>query len=272
MLLQGDRRWPWSGAHVALRGQKTPPQGTQPAALREPGLQLVSEHAGCPCSCLPSLATPSLADATADVVDSASVRFLAASALVVRRKNEAEELARSTEEKVQLLAVPRALRTPEQLRRIDELCAESLARSGMRKRKKRKKKKLPRGRARRRLRQRPLSGYGALVVNFICPDPDRRAVQKTVENPQSSSPSLRRDRFPLQYIDKVLTIWLCSPAGSWVQSCRKRFRSHSCTSFSGADAERNGRDPTVATSMLDTVAHMPVVSQRQVSGMVETVQ
>ena len=31
------------------------------------------------------------------------------------------------EEKVQLLAVPRALRTPEQLRRIDELCAESLA-------------------------------------------------------------------------------------------------------------------------------------------------
>ena len=33
-----------------------------------------------------------------------------------------------------------------------------------------------------------------------------------------------------------------------------------------------GRVPTIATSMLDTVAHMPVVSQRQVSGMVETVQ
>ena len=95
----------------------------------------------------------------------ASVRFLAASALAARRKDEAEELARSTEEKVQLLAVPRALRTPEQLRRIDELVAESLARSGMRKRKKRKKKKLPRGRARRRQRQRPLSGYGALIVN-----------------------------------------------------------------------------------------------------------
>ena len=48
------------------------------------------EHADCPCSCLPSLATPSLADATADVVDSASVRVLAASALAARRKDEAE--------------------------------------------------------------------------------------------------------------------------------------------------------------------------------------
>ena len=74
-------------------------------------------------------------------------------------------LARSMEEKVQLLAVPRALRTPEQLRRIEELCAESLARSRSRKRKKRKKKKLPRGRARRRQRQRPLSGFVALFVN-----------------------------------------------------------------------------------------------------------
>ena len=104
--------------------------GQRPGVLQDPAPQLVSEHAGCPCSCLPSLATPSLADATADVVDSASVRFLAASALAARRKDEAEELARSMEEKVHLLAVPRALRTPEQLRRIDELCAESLARSG----------------------------------------------------------------------------------------------------------------------------------------------
>ena len=89
--------------------------------------QLVAEHVGCPCSCLPSLATPSLADATADAVDSASVRFFAASALAARRKDEAEERRRSTEEKVQLLAVPAALRTPEQKRRIAEICAESLA-------------------------------------------------------------------------------------------------------------------------------------------------
>ena len=54
---------------------------------------------GCPCSCLPSLATPSLADATADAVDSASVRFFAASALAARRKDEAEERRRSTEER-----------------------------------------------------------------------------------------------------------------------------------------------------------------------------
>ena len=45
-------------AHEALRGQKTPPPGKRPAALRESGPQLVAEHAGCPCSCLPSLATP----------------------------------------------------------------------------------------------------------------------------------------------------------------------------------------------------------------------
>ena len=32
------------------------------------------------------------------------------------------------------------------------------------------------------------------------------------------------------------------------------------------------RDPTVAASMLDTVVHMPVVVQRQVPGLVETVQ
>ena len=40
----------------------------------------------------------------------------------------------------------------------------------------------------------------------------------------------------------------------------------------GCRRGEDGRDPTVATSMLDTVAHMPVVSQRQVPGMVETVQ
>ena len=134
--------------HEAPRGQKTASSGKRPAALRESGPQLVAVHAGCPCSCLPSLATPSLADATADVVDSSSLRFLAASALEARRKEEQEERARRIEEKAQLLAVPRALRTPEQKRRIDEICAESLAsrysQLARRKRKKRRKKKLPR--------------------------------------------------------------------------------------------------------------------------------
>ena len=77
-----------------------------------------------------------------------SVRFLAASALEARRKEEVEERARRITETEQLLAVPRALRTPEQKRRIDELCAESLAsrypQLARRKRKRRRKKKLPR--------------------------------------------------------------------------------------------------------------------------------
>ena len=53
--------------------------------------------------------TPSLADATADVVDSSSLRFLAASALEARRKEEEEERDRRIKETEQLLAVPRAL-------------------------------------------------------------------------------------------------------------------------------------------------------------------
>ena len=57
---------------------------------------------------------------------------------------QAEKLARSTEEKVQLLASARpGLRTPEQERRFGEICAESLASSmpPMPVRRKRKKKK-----------------------------------------------------------------------------------------------------------------------------------
>ena len=34
----------------------------------------------------------------------------------------------------------------------------------------------------------------------------------------------------------------------------------------------DGRDPTVATSMLDIIVHVPVVTQRQVPWLVETVQ
>ena len=138
-------------AHEALRGQKTPPPGTQPAALREPGLQLVSEHAGCPWMRRGGLRLRPFPRGFCVGGQEGRMR---------RRSWRGAQRRRCS-----LLAVPRALRTPEQLRRIDELVAESLARSGMRKRKKRKKKKLPRGRARHRQRQRPLSGYGALIVN-----------------------------------------------------------------------------------------------------------
>ena len=80
-------------------------------------------------------------------------------------------------------------------------------------------------------------------------------------------PSVRRDTFPgltvqqtteillLPYIDKVFDDFV-------VQSSR----------FLGCRRGEDGRDSTVATSMLDIVAHMPVVTQRQVLGMVETVQ
>ena len=93
------------GENSAPRGQKTHKAGGRPGVLQDPAPQLAAEHARCPCSCLPSLATRSLADATADLVDSSSLRILAASALAARRKEEEEELRRNREEKVQLLAV-----------------------------------------------------------------------------------------------------------------------------------------------------------------------
>ena len=182
--------------HEALRGQKTASSGKRPAALRESGPQLVVEHAGCPCSCLPSLATPSLADATADVVDSSSLRFLAASALEARRKEEKEELARSIEEKAQLLAVPRALRTPEQRRRIDEICAASLASSssqpGRRKRKKKRKKKLPQC-ALPRQGCRRLCDHQRQVPAVLFPVMVQRQV-----------PTVHSFMLPVQFLDMVL--------------------------------------------------------------------
>ena len=127
-------------AHEALWGQKTPPPGTQPAALREPGLQLVSEHAGCPCSCLPSLATPSLADTTADVVDSSSVRFLAASALKARREEEKKE-----EKEKQKADLEKSLDVhAEASAALERAHLWSELASKRRKRKKRRKRRTPR--------------------------------------------------------------------------------------------------------------------------------
>ena len=114
----------------------------------------------------------------------------------------------------------------------------------------------------------------ARCVHDKCPDPDRRAVQKTVKNQQLqflfkvviipvgpqrqvSMVSLfsRPRRFSCcSTLTRCSTIWLCSPAGSSGAVVeRRRFRSHSCTSFSGAGRGEDGRDPTVATSMLDTL-------------------
>ena len=105
-----------------------------------------------------------------------------------------------------------------------------------------------------------------LLDKVVCLDPQWRCRSCSSSSRSSTSLSVRRDSFPwspfsetieillLQYIDKVVHVGCASPASSLVQSVRRQ-----C-------------DPTVAASMLDTVVHMPVVVQRQVLGLVETVQ
>ena len=91
--------------YEALRGQRTAMTvGERPGVLQDLAPQLVAEHAGCPCSCLPSLATPSLADATADVVDSSTLRFLTAAALKAKRKLEEEEMEKAKKLKEEMEA------------------------------------------------------------------------------------------------------------------------------------------------------------------------
>ena len=82
-------RWP--------TGTEDSPPGTQPAALREPGLQLVVEHAACPCSSgVPPL--PALGgDCSLDVV---AVQFLVAQTLLER-----EQKALAVKEEEELKAV-----------------------------------------------------------------------------------------------------------------------------------------------------------------------
>ena len=85
----------------------------------------------------------------AEVVDSSSLRYLTAAALRQReeeerqkRLEEREEAKKRADEMQSLLAVPRDLRTPAQLRRFQELTAQSSDSwaSLRRKRKKRRKK------------------------------------------------------------------------------------------------------------------------------------
>ena len=94
--------------HVGLRTQKTPPPGTQPACLREPGLQLVVEHAACPCSS----GVPPLPGLSGDCsLDDVAVQFLVAQTLLEREqkalavKEEEEELVADLASKEQRLLV-----------------------------------------------------------------------------------------------------------------------------------------------------------------------
>ena len=79
------------GENSAPRGQKTHKAGGRPGALQDPAPQLVAEHAGCPCFRLPSLATPSLADATAD-----AVRLLLERSKRKRKKRRKKKLPRTS--------------------------------------------------------------------------------------------------------------------------------------------------------------------------------
>ena len=83
--------------HVGQRAQKTPPPGTQRAALREPGLQLVVEHAARPCSS-GVLPLPALGGDCS--LDDVAVQFHVAQALLER---EQKALALEKEELVAVL-------------------------------------------------------------------------------------------------------------------------------------------------------------------------
>ena len=116
---------------------------------------------------VPSLAVPLLAGAAGEAVDSSSLRHLTAAALRLKEEEERqkelerEEAKERADETQSLLAVPRALRTPAQVRRFQALAARSsdtLVSLRRRKRKKRRKKKTSKsssscGHARRRQRQ-----------------------------------------------------------------------------------------------------------------------
>ena len=130
----------------------------------------------------PFLCTPLLADTAADTVDARTVKYLLHAALKEKKEEEKEERRKAKEarrlEVTALLAVPMALGTQAQQRRIMELSDEVDAETHpkRRKRKKRRKRRTPRtsslpGRARRRQQQwyacnAGFTGYDAPRVMF----------------------------------------------------------------------------------------------------------
>ena len=147
-----------------LRAQKSPPPGVRPGSLVDPGPQRSDRTVRRSSGKVPLLVVASLADASADGVDAATLSFLTASALEARRREEEEEKEKKRKVVVEVLA-----RAQERVRDgLPLSSAEDAAWrqwSGLppkqekrRKRKKRKKRRLPRtsslpGRARRRHRQ-----------------------------------------------------------------------------------------------------------------------
>ena len=149
--------------HYALRRQKTASAGARPGVLKDPAPQgaVTVGYVAAPGSLL---CTPLLADTAADTVDARTVKYLLHAALKEKKEEEKEERRKAKEarrlEVTALLAVPLALRTQAQQRRIMELSDEVDAETHpkRRKRKKRRKRRTPRtsslpSRARRRQRQ-----------------------------------------------------------------------------------------------------------------------
>ena len=155
-------------ARDGLRAQKSPPPGVRPGSLVDPGPQRSDRTVRRSSGKDPLLVVASLADASADGVDAATLSFLTASALEARRKEEEEEVRKVQLAKVkaakkemrerrqemldELVVLRRNFlpseRTPSIERRIAQLVssleASASSKPPKRKRKKRKKRKLPR--------------------------------------------------------------------------------------------------------------------------------
>ena len=127
-------------ARDGLRAQKSPPPGVRPGSLVDPGPQRSDRTVRRSSGKDPLLVVASLADASADGVDAATLSFLTASALEARRKEEEERRKQEEQEFLNSLSAVPAERTPQQNRRLTDI----LLHRAKRKRKKRKKRKLPR--------------------------------------------------------------------------------------------------------------------------------
>ena len=130
--------------NYGLRAPKTASSGQRPSVLTEPEPQGRAVTVGCPG------AVPVCAGLIRQGGRGGGL-LLTAAALRQRKEEERqkeleerEEAQKRTDEEQSLLAVPRALRTPEQKRRIDEICAESLASRSSQLARRKRKKKLPR--------------------------------------------------------------------------------------------------------------------------------
>ena len=137
-----------SGAREERRPAGT--EASTPGVLTEPEVQVGAVTVGYVAAPGPLLSTPLLADTAAGTVDARTVKHLLHAALK-KEEEEKEERKKAKEERrlkvTALLAVPIALRTPVQQRRImalsDEVDAEALSSQSGRRKSERRKKKSP---------------------------------------------------------------------------------------------------------------------------------